>query len=856
MTLKSIQQSLFENRRFQEIVRDVCKYSVTSQFKAALSNQPQIQWDKNYLITAASLFASSSKGEHQDFALRVAHLILTHEETTEEQKTAATIILDDMANAPAIKLALQRRLISNDFKETVPFVIKARLTNNRLSSTINLQSQGDLRLTRFQYKFWESLDNASWVSVSAPTSAGKSFVITRWLLEHLPLPGEATVYLVPTRALISQVERDLKFLCKGRQDISIATLPTPDSVHPNKRNLLILTQERLHLLWTRIQIKIDHLVVDEAHKIGDNHRGVLLQHVIESIVDRFPNIGVTYISPMSENPEALLRDAPSETTTTHILAEDVTVNQNLIWVTQKRGKPKDWEMQLCHHGETIPIGDFKLPFEPDPPSKRLPFVAYALRTSEGGNIIYANGAAESEKLSLQLYSLAGESTSETTKTELKNLSDLISEVVHEDYLLREVVKRGIAFHYGNMPLTIRSEIERLFSTGHINFLICTSTLIEGVNTACKTITVRGPRRGKNKKMTPEDFWNLAGRAGRLGREFQGNIICVDSNKPDLWEGGSPPRKRSHFKIKRTTDEVMNNVGELITYIKSNAPRSDASKRQDLEFTSTYFMICYKRFGSLSNIAWAKHIDATAREYLEKTLAETWTKLAIPLEITERNPGINPIALQNLLDYFKTRTVVDGKPIEELLPPRASSDDAVDLFTSVITRCANHLNAALGPPGKRCYIIALLVTRWMRGYSLSRLITDRLQYLSRRKEEVDTNRVIREVLQDVEQIARFEAPRTISAYIDVLNYYLITTGHFHLASELEDIALFMEVGTSIRTQLSLMNLGLSRATAIRLSEIIADDKLDTDDARKWLETSIWKSANLPVLMQQEVLSALG
>ena len=61
-----------------------------------------------------------------------------------------------------------------------------------------------------------------------------------------------------------------------------------------------------------------------------------------------------------------------------------------------------------------------------------------------------------------------------------------------------LVERGVAFHYGNMPSLIRLEVERLFRSGKIRFLICTSTLIEGVNLSCRTIVLRGPRKGIGK----------------------------------------------------------------------------------------------------------------------------------------------------------------------------------------------------------------------------------------------------------------------------------------------------------------------------------------------------------------------
>ena len=189
-------------------------------------------------------------------------------------------------------------------------------------------------------------------------------------------------------------------------------------------------------------------------------------------------------------------------------------------------------------------------------------------------------------------------------TEISQLIDLVKQTIHPAYLLQHVLKCGIAFHYGNMPLLIRTEIERLFTAGQIFFLVCTSTLVEGVNTSCKTITVRGPKKGRMKPMNAEDFWNLAGRAGRLGKEFQGNIVCVDANKPELWYRGSPPKARKRYTIERTTDSILADPTDLFRFIADGTPRGDANRRPDLEYVFSYLMLNYKKHDGLHNLPWA------------------------------------------------------------------------------------------------------------------------------------------------------------------------------------------------------------------------------------------------------------
>src|SRR5262249_26179721 len=74
---------------------------------------------------------------------------------------------------------------------------------------------------------------------------------------------------------------------------------------------------------------------------------------------------------------------------------------------------------------------------------------------------------------------------------------------------------------------VRQEIETAFWAGDLDYLVCTSTLLQGVNLPAKNRFVLNPTKGQNAPMDSADFWNLAGRAGRLRQEFQGNIFLID-----------------------------------------------------------------------------------------------------------------------------------------------------------------------------------------------------------------------------------------------------------------------------------------------------------------------------------------
>ena len=216
-----------------------------------------------------------------------------------------------------------------------------------------------------------------------------------------------------------------------------------------------------------------------------------------------------------------------------------------------------------------------------------------------------------------------------------------------------------------------------------------------------------------------------------------------------------------------------------------------------------------------------------------------------------NRNSNAFSLERLYGYFEAR---EG-PVEELLPVFPESTDAVDVFARIFSRINSSVAPVFSPPG-RAYSLAILVVEWMRGKSLSFLIRSRLEYFKKISAEKSLAVVIRSVMDDVEQIARFAAPRYVSCYIDVLRYHLDGLGRSDLAQQLPEVSLWLEFGASQQTQLSLMGLGLSRTTAVALSEYIFEDNLSEQEVLQKLYRLELISLDIPLAVFREASKLLS
>jgi hypothetical protein len=549
-------EGILKSEAFARALRIVTTRAIREEMPAISADPPgEIDW--SWALRCASVLSSAGANQSeraQDAALRIAQGCLTDTGAEPGHHVAAALILERLGNALALSLATDRTLVSEEAWRAAPAPLRLDVVRRRLELSIATSSGATITGNAFQRSFWSLADEAGWVSVSAPTSAGKSYIVKQWfgdrLAEHTSFHG---VYVVPTRALIDEVLNDLTEAFGD--DASLFAIPWDQEIGKTQREIHVVTQERFHLLQQRDDGFVADLVfIDEAQKLGEGQRGVLLQRVLEEAVLRNPDVQVIFASPLTTNPELLLDGAPPGTVTRSLVSETITVNQNLLWANQVPRKPTEWALQLVSDGAPEPLGTVTLPSRPTSGSKRLAFVAATVGGSDAANLVYVNGAAEAENVAQLITDVRGDEADISDDEDIAALRTLVQRTVHRRYALMETLRRGVAFHYGNMPLLVRGEIERLFRNGTLRYLVCTSTLLEGVNLPCRNLFARGPKRGSKTIMSPGDFWNLAGRAGRWGHEFQGNIVCVDTDDPKRWP--TPPRRRVRQPLQRATDPVV------------------------------------------------------------------------------------------------------------------------------------------------------------------------------------------------------------------------------------------------------------------------------------------------------------
>jgi superfamily II RNA helicase len=102
--------------------------------------------------------------------------------------------------------------------------------------------------------------------------------------------------------------------------------------------------------------------------------------------------------------------------------------------------------------------------------------------------------------------------------------------------LIELLYRGIAFHHSGLLPILKEAVELLFARGYVKLLFCTETFAVGLNMPTKTVLFAGLKKyddhtGGMRIVRSDEYFQMAGRAGRRGKDDRGVVIYLPEGEP-------------------------------------------------------------------------------------------------------------------------------------------------------------------------------------------------------------------------------------------------------------------------------------------------------------------------------------
>lgn len=764
----------------------------------------------NYVITLISLMWTHIKHEEFDMRSFVVKILSRIGYPT------SAIIVDELFDKENCSFTPLNSIVDQ---------ITAGLNQN--SNEVEVNGKFFL-LTNFQMRIWDAMDEKRVLGISAPTSAGKSFVILLKIVKKLIDERFDVVYIVPTLSLLNQVtedfhnllkdmrisgyrisntflaeeESDLNFIYVMTQEKAIAAFANEEKAF-SKRMILVAdeiqnierikedTDERSKILFDtlmefRYKDNVEQMIIsgpriEEIDTLGKNIFGIETEDVSTSIS---PVLNLTY---------SICR-----------LEKKYFLKQYCALTSSPKCKEISNTEIISGYGKKLYNTQYL---------DYLSFFVKRIGENEQ-NIIFAPTAPTARKVAEYL--------SDSCKNCDRN-SELIQyykDTIHENYTLCKTLGNGIAYHHGKLPMHVRRTLEKAIVTKKINNVVCTTTLMQGVNMPAQNIVIRNPhlylkKTDTSAELSNYEMANLRGRAGRLLKDFIGRTYVLDESAFANTEGYEQLEL-----FDDVTKELPSGYGErfeeyrdeIEDVIEKDKPVDGTMRKYG--YLVSYIRQSVLRYGEDSR----KRMKDVGIKLTQKQVAAILLKLdtlTIPKSICIKNRYWDPFVLQKIFEDYSEN--VPATPYERgakaklnrMLKYMRDTEETSTMYERFIP---NEFQKG----SNRSYLVDLCM-KWATEVSLHDILSEERYLGENGADEIERT------IQLLQKTVSFDVPLLLKPIFDIKNSDSI-------------FLTCMQSGAVNEQVKTMIELGIPRETALYLYKVAFKGKQKGND-KKSLEQKI-------------------
>lgn len=434
--------------------------------------------------------------------------------------------------------------------------------------------------------------------VQMPTSAGKTRSV-EIILRSSFLSGRTKVAVVvaPFRALCHEIGTALRYAFR-QDDVKVNELSDAMQLDflqqaaelfgtevPTSQYILVLTPEKLLyvLRQTPTLVKdIGVVVYDEGHQFDSGGRGITYELLLTEIKALLPVEAQTVlVSAVIQNAQAigewLIGDGVQVVNGSSLLPTARSVafaswierrGQLMFFESENYGQP-DYFVPRVIEQQTLELlpRERKARYFPLKESSNDIALYLGVRlVSQGAVAIFCGRKGTASGIAsraVEVYDRGFNISSPAASAdpdELRRMKNLVDGHFGDQSVTSRAAYLGIFVHHGTTPHGLRLSIEHAMQQGRINFVVCTSTLAQGVNLPIRYLIVSGIHQG-GKKLKVRDFQNLVGRAGRSGMHTEGLVIfsdpvVFDKRRAESWRFDSAVELLAPGRSESTTSSLL------------------------------------------------------------------------------------------------------------------------------------------------------------------------------------------------------------------------------------------------------------------------------------------------------------
>lgn len=678
---------------------------------------------------------------------------------------------------------------------------KLTITLNQIPNEVTVNNKQFL-LTSFQKRIWDSLDKNKVIGISAPTSAGKSFVILLKLISKIAVNPCDIIYIIPTLSLLTQVTEDFNKMLKllEIEDYAISNSYTEYN-NQEQSHIYIMTQEKANSSLSSNRNAFKNRLILVADEIQNIER--ILSHEDERAKILFDTLNEFRYK---ENVEQIIISGPRIQQIEKVgksifgietddVITDVSPVLNLTY-SIKQFEGQYYFKQYCMLTDSaiceqiannkLIVGYGKNIYDDD-------YLKYLNRIiscfGESQNIVFAPTPDVARNIACNIVCCK-------SNPQTQDLISYYQNTVRENYSMCESLSHGVAYHHGKLPMHVRCTLEKAISERLIGTVACTTTLMQGVNMPAQNIIIRNPhlylyRKRNTAELSNYEMANLRGRAGRLLMDFIGRTFVMDESSFEETDGYDqlnlfddvekelPANYGQKFEDNKTqilnvldsdsaVDTTMKQYGFLISHIRQSVVKFG-----------------YEAKSRLQNVG----ISLT-KEQLAAIILRM-NKLSVPKEICAKNRYWDPVVLDDI--YLHYSELVPSHPNE--YGAKAKLDRMLKYLRDNETTSYmynKHIPWSLRRSSGRGLLVNLCM-KWSKEFCLTEILKDK---------KYDNPDEIDSVIEILQNTVSFHVPLLLKPIFDIKNPD-------------SSFLTCMQSGAVNNVTKKLISLGIPRETAIYL-----------------------------------------
>jgi ATP-dependent RNA helicase HelY len=432
-------------------------------------------------------------------------------------------------------------------------------------------------LDDFQVRACRALDDGHGVLVAAPTGAGKT-VVGEFAVHLALAAGRKAFYTTPIKALSNQKYADLVAV-HGAERVGLLT---GDSTINGEADVVVMTTEVLrNMLYAGSPTLrgLGFVVMDEVHYLADRFRGAVWEEVIIHLPDdvRLVSLSATvsnaeefgaWLGTVRGGTQVVVEEHRPVPLYQHVLVgrrmhdlfvdtgqAEAAVNPDLLQVAGqerraevasrdgRRGSGRGRRQHPARRPARGPAGPGRADVvEQLDRAGLLPAITFIF--SRAGcdaavkQCLSAGIRLTTPQQAERIRTIAEERTTDLAAADL----DVLGYWAWLDGLTR-----GVAAHHAGLLPGFKEVVEELFAAGLVRCVFATETLALGINMPARTVVLEKLVKWNGEAhvdITPGEFTQLTGRAGRRGIDVEGHAVVV-------WHTGLDPRSVAGLASTRT-----------------------------------------------------------------------------------------------------------------------------------------------------------------------------------------------------------------------------------------------------------------------------------------------------------------